>query len=272
MINKFGNDLQHLNATHSQLFEHCVCPDGFFGIQCEHKIEICSGGEHVCLHGSKCVADNESGNNANGQGHTCDCDEGFDSVERYAGKFCQYTSTDICTRNGQPGVGKANFAFCVNNGVCKAKVEDNQEHPGCTCGAGFTGEHCEYLVSTGGAPTASPGSSSDASASEPDSSGGNGAVVGISLALIVIIGIDGFFVLRTLLCSGRSRGGKSGAAEVEAAVAAEEYASQAPDAGPKSGSAGTAAFEGGDESLDDLEDFTNDSLTEDGAMTNVQIV
>jgi hypothetical protein len=48
-------------------------------------------------------------------------------VEKYAGKFCQYTSTDICTRNGRPGVGKANFAFCVNNGRCVKKVDDTEE-------------------------------------------------------------------------------------------------------------------------------------------------
>jgi hypothetical protein len=73
--------MSHYNISHSQLFEHCVCPDGYFGLQCEHKLEICPGGDHVCLHGSKCVAQDE------GEGgqttHKCDCDDGFDAVERY---------------------------------------------------------------------------------------------------------------------------------------------------------------------------------------------
>jgi hypothetical protein len=112
--------MSSFNITQSQLFEHCVCADGYFGLQCEHKLEICPGGDHVCLHGSKCVAVDE-GNGSEATKHTCDCDDGFDAVEKYAGKFCQYTSTDICTENGQPGVGKANFAFCVNNGICKKK-------------------------------------------------------------------------------------------------------------------------------------------------------
>jgi hypothetical protein len=125
LIAQFGEDLESFNnATHLGLWEHCVCPDGFFGIQCEHQLEICPGGDHVCLHGSKCVAQGET---VDGDlSHKCDCDHGFDAVEKYAGKFCQYTSTDICTKNGRPGVGKANFAFCVNNGTCKKKVDDTE--------------------------------------------------------------------------------------------------------------------------------------------------
>jgi hypothetical protein len=118
-IAKFGEDFAEFNRTHTGLWEHCICPDGFFGIKCEHQLEICPGGDHVCLHGAKCVAQEE--NKEDGE-QSCDCDHGFDAVERYAGKFCQYTSTDICTQNGTPGFGKANFAFCVNDGTCKKKV------------------------------------------------------------------------------------------------------------------------------------------------------
>ncbi len=121
LFQQFGDELKRFNETH-RLWEHCVCPDGFFGIQCEHRLEICPGGEHVCLHGSKCVPIEET--NGGGE-HTCDCDQAFNSVEQYAGKYCQYTSTDICSANSQTGVGKGNFAFCVNNGKCKSKVAAN---------------------------------------------------------------------------------------------------------------------------------------------------
>jgi hypothetical protein len=77
------------------------------------------------LHGSACVAEDEVGED--GQ-HTCNCDQATSGVEMYAGKYCQYTSTDICTKSGKPGVGRANFAFCVNDGVCKSKVSDNEEY------------------------------------------------------------------------------------------------------------------------------------------------
>jgi hypothetical protein len=126
MFTGFGPELSAYNKTHNGYWEHCVCPEGFFGIQCEHQLEICPGGQHVCLHGSKCVANGES--NVDTTTHECDCDSGFDAVEKYAGKFCQYSSTDICTVNGRPGVGKANFAFCVNNGTCKKKVADTEAY------------------------------------------------------------------------------------------------------------------------------------------------
>jgi hypothetical protein len=145
LFKELGSGIGGFNETHhSELFEHCVCPHNFFGIQCEHKLEICPGGDHVCLHGSQCVAKNEGGSTAD-KHYVCDCDSAFDSLDKYAGKYCQYSSTDICTKNGQPGMGKANFAFCVNNGMCKGKVEDGEDPPGCTCPEGFYGEHCEYL-------------------------------------------------------------------------------------------------------------------------------
>lgn len=141
LISQFGSDLEGFNQTHTETWEHCVCPDGYFGVQCEHQLEICPGGDHVCLHGSKCMARHD-GTELNQE---CDCDAGFDAIEKHAGKFCQYTSTDICTKHGKPGVGKANFAFCVNSGRCRAKVSDNEPHPGCDCPDGFRGDHCEFL-------------------------------------------------------------------------------------------------------------------------------
>lgn len=123
LIQQYGAELSRFNMSHSELWEHCVCPEGYFGIQCEHKLEICPGGDHVCLHGARCVPTEEA---SGGSGHKCDCDHGFDAFKRYAGKFCQYSSTDICTENGQPGMGKANFAFCVNDGQCKKKVGENE--------------------------------------------------------------------------------------------------------------------------------------------------
>ena len=122
LFEQFGAELKKFNETH-RLWEHCVCPEGFFGVQCEHQLEICPGGQHVCLHGSKCVPDQET---IDENSHTCDCDQAYNSLEHYAGRFCQYTSTDICTTTGQAGVGKGTFAFCVNDGTCKKKVDGNE--------------------------------------------------------------------------------------------------------------------------------------------------
>jgi hypothetical protein len=99
LINSLGKEMQHYNVTHSQLFEHCVCPDGYFGLQCEHKLEICPGGDHVCLHGSKCVVQDE-GEGGTATHHKCDCDEAFDAVERY-GKTSFLSITLVVGGNGR---------------------------------------------------------------------------------------------------------------------------------------------------------------------------
>jgi hypothetical protein len=100
-----------VNVTNDENFEHCVCPDGFLGLRCETPVETCPGGEHICLHFSKCVPD--------GQDWECDCPNGV------AGKFCEQKSTAICTEGGS--VASGSFVFCVNNGVCVDLVEDNEE-------------------------------------------------------------------------------------------------------------------------------------------------
>lgn len=118
-MGSFGADLQHLNVTQTDLFQHCVCPEGYFGIQCEHEMEVCPGGQHLCLHGSRCVDDFDDAFDADGNtasvNHKCDCGAAFTGNEKYAGKFCQYSSTDICTKDADPEMSRANFAFCVNN-------------------------------------------------------------------------------------------------------------------------------------------------------------
>jgi hypothetical protein len=134
------SDVSHLNQTFdNEYFAHCVCPEGFVGLTCKHKIEVCGDEDHVCLHGSTCVEHD------NGK-HTCDCsraDEAIGSTDKviFAGDSCQYTGTDICTI-GEEYPGKPLY-FCVNDGTCNAKVTADQEDPGCSCPNKYTGPHCE---------------------------------------------------------------------------------------------------------------------------------
>jgi len=140
------SEVDGLSSTFNNDFEHCVCLDGFVGLQCEHKIEICPEGEHVCMHGSKCVKEEEKDN--------CDCSLSSDYV---VGTSCEYKST-------HPGTVMCNInepfptqprSFCLNGGECKDIVTEHQIHPGCTCGDDWTGPHCEIskklysVVSTG---------------------------------------------------------------------------------------------------------------------------
>jgi len=129
----------HLNQTYDQeYFEHCVCKEGWFGLECEHKAEVCGADEHLCLHGSKCVKNN--------QHHGCDCsqaDEQLDGSDNslFAGDSCQHPATDICTY-GKNAPGRPLF-FCTNQGTCNDYVSPSDPDPGCTCQPGWTGPHCE---------------------------------------------------------------------------------------------------------------------------------
>lgn len=279
LMKKLGKGFEGLglNETHhSEMFEHCVCPHNYFGIMCEHKLEICPGGGHVCLHGSQCIAKNEGG--STGELHyTCDCDTAFDSLEKYAGKFCQYSSTDICTKNGQPGMGKANFAFCVNNGLCKALVNDGEDPPGCICPDGFYGAHCEYLEKEedddGEIGYADDGIYNDDYQMPGTTSAiqtnkfllrRKGIITGLSAAVIVMVLIFIAFVVRALMRAGAP---SDKAADVQAALSEEENSAN---------TSGIIHSSSGDGSLEDIEvdDYVNThpTMVTDREMTNVQIV
>ncbi|KAG7356933.1 EGF-like domain containing protein [Nitzschia inconspicua] len=143
------SDVSHLNQTFDKdHFAHCVCPEGFVGLKCQHKVEVCGNEEHVCLHGSTCV-ENEAGE------YTCDCslaDEIIGSKDKpvFAGNSCQYTGTDICTI-GDDYPGKPLY-FCVNGGICNAQVTPDQPDPGCSCPDDYIGSHCEQHLKSQTSP------------------------------------------------------------------------------------------------------------------------
>jgi hypothetical protein len=122
-LKKHGFDvaeLEHItNQTHNDRIEHCICPIAFTGLKCEVAVEKCGENDHVCLHGSTCTQ--EGGN------YSCDCEQAFNGLDHFSGKYCQHKSTSICTPDNKPGSGKNKFAFCVNNGTCKKLVDENEE-------------------------------------------------------------------------------------------------------------------------------------------------
>lgn len=109
-----------------------------FGLECEHKAEVCGADEHLCLHGSKCVKNNQQ--------HGCDCSQadetlGVTNTSLFAGDSCQHPATDICTYgNNVPG---RPLYFCTNQGTCNDYVSPSDPNPGCTCPPDWTGPHCE---------------------------------------------------------------------------------------------------------------------------------
>jgi hypothetical protein len=108
----------HLNQTHTEDFQHCVCPVGFVGLLCEHKIELCPDGEHLCLHGASCTT--------NGDESSCDCSStDSDLADVFAGAHCEHPATQVCTI-GEPGPAKP-LSFCVNFGTCMKNVTADEE-------------------------------------------------------------------------------------------------------------------------------------------------
>lgn len=136
IITDIAQNVEELNQTSNADFEHCVCPSGFVGLRCEHKVEICPGGEHVCLHGSTCVA--------NGNEQSCDCTT---STFTLAGSSCEHKSFVSCN---QDELGTAQpRSFCVNGGICKTLVSETEAHPGCECpDQHWEGPHCELHKAT----------------------------------------------------------------------------------------------------------------------------
>jgi len=118
------SDISHLlNSTSAMAAaakrEYCDCPTGFAGATCEHVVEVCPTGAHVCFHGSKCVK--------KGEEYQCNCDASQQATGlSVAGKYCQHKSTTICSATERK--------FCVNDGTCN---DDNS----CTCSDSFRGPY-----------------------------------------------------------------------------------------------------------------------------------
>lgn len=124
---------------HNDKMEHCVCPKGFGGMRCQYPYEECGNGEHMCLHGTSCVASlDDKGNNKR---WSCECGA-------QAGPTCQRHETTICTSPDTPKSihrGMMSLLYCVNDGKCITYQQDGKTFPACKCPPQYTGPHCELL-------------------------------------------------------------------------------------------------------------------------------
>lgn len=119
ILGKVSGNAPYLNQTHTEDFKHCVCPDGFTGLYCEDRAELCGEGEHICLHGSSCVK--------YGDEDYCNCADASSEKSRtglFSGQSCEHPVNDVCTVE-YPGPGQP-LLFCVNGGSCKKFVDVGQ--------------------------------------------------------------------------------------------------------------------------------------------------
>jgi hypothetical protein len=115
------NSVPSLNLTDDSgsSFMHCVCPDGYYGNLCESLVDVCGNNEHMCLHGGKCIRNDQDE-------HACDCTtEETEKVPSviYAGKACEHTvpRNNVCSDEGYASMETSPVSFCIH-GTCKQRV------------------------------------------------------------------------------------------------------------------------------------------------------
>jgi EGF-like domain len=104
-----------MKTAYNEDFEHCVCPSGYVGLQCQYQLDQCPGGAHVCLNGGDCV----TVPNGTTVSYACDCTNAETNLSRFAGAFCEMESTQFCTIDqGKTHPGAGIDAYCTNGGKC----------------------------------------------------------------------------------------------------------------------------------------------------------
>lgn len=183
---KGSKDLSYLDnfnvnsPSHNDDFEHCVCPIGYVGLTCEIRLDVCPGGTHVCMHGAQCHP--HLSHDTGKLEFRCDCHKADEFGLRYAGKYCQYESSEYCTTDGLRPIGES-AAFCVNGGECLDFVPQGQEHPGCDCKDEYTGAHCEYPPEVNELPPT------------PKDSAQGGMAISLTLGFTLLVLLAVFFVV-----------------------------------------------------------------------------
>lgn len=160
-------------------------------------------------------------------------------------------------------------------GICKGRVEADDEHPGCICDEAYSGDHCEFLKgnepSLGGPAPGSSATSTYGSSSDDNQN----LIVGIAAAFIVVAVLGGFFLMRALM-RGCWRTKGTDPKDIGAAVAAEEATSSSFSSSTSGiiDNQGPKLFE---DDSEEVEDYANSSVPNTGSfdekdMSDVQIV
>jgi len=139
------------------LFEHCQCPDRFYGSQCESSFDVCTVGDNdskndwfYCHNNATCVyfsstprtkiIEKTSDGNPLSQRRDamCNCTAAHRPGKRFTGRYCEYQNLITCNQNA---ANVSERKFCTNGGTCTKNVVTGHWH--CACPEGYGGDHCE---------------------------------------------------------------------------------------------------------------------------------
>lgn len=123
----------------------CQCHSGYSGSDCSFRAptpcRITGLNATLCYNGGTC----EEYTTTEGMAFRCNCQAAYGEADVHAGPQCEHDTTDVC----EAGRASSHYAFCTNEGQCKAYVVPGEDHPGCDCtGTGFEGRHCQFVEGT----------------------------------------------------------------------------------------------------------------------------
>jgi len=141
----------HGGKESTYFYEHCLCPDGYYGTQCESTYDLCiteqNTKEIYCHNNSTCIYardvmksdayDSYTSNVAASPEPMCNCTVAHRPGKHFTGRYCEYENVVTCD-DDDTDMGKRNF--CTNGGECK---KDNNGNWSCNCPERFNGRHCE---------------------------------------------------------------------------------------------------------------------------------
>jgi len=144
------------NYNPNWFYEHCQCPKGFYGTQCESSYDVCDDDDnnnndeeekYYCHNNSTCfyisdlnIFDENDPTEDGLPEYVCNCTAAQRSGKDFSGKHCEYQNSVLCNNDDDD-----NRRFCTNGGSCK---KDKNDLWSCTCPKGYKGDYCEYAPGT----------------------------------------------------------------------------------------------------------------------------
>ena len=202
----FGPEHEHLQLQTSESGYHCDCSPGYIGHECQVSVDKCTGGGWggggnsnneeegsvpFCYHGAQCQIHKGK--------YYCDCHtlnlHSSSTAIKYAGSVCQHPSTSFCATSLDTNHAP-NFQYCTNDGTCNRWVSDGEDHPGCSCLDGYSGDRCEIQMNDPYAIYSAQYNNANGGGGGGKSAARTAGIVFLVLAIVILIPVIVCLVMR----------------------------------------------------------------------------